>query len=99
MIIALHDQLYTGILRPYLWTEHPYVPHVGLGPFVEERDSHDLLEARPRALDPVRYDRALREAEALDLDHSGPFESVHIVGSNDDLTHVTPLKEIRLSSS
>jgi 2'-5' RNA ligase len=45
-VVALHDSLYTGILRPYLWTERPYVPHVGLGLFVEERDADELLELR-----------------------------------------------------
>jgi hypothetical protein len=51
-IIALHDALYTGILADYLWAEHPFIPHVGLGLFAQERDAHDLLELRPRALAP-----------------------------------------------
>ena len=95
-VVALHDALYTGILREHLWTEQPYVPHVGLGLFVEEQDTHDLLELRPRALDRARFDEALREAEALRLDYAGRIDSVHIFGLDEDLTHVTRLEEIPL---
>ena len=72
------------------------MPHVGLGLFVEERDSHDLLELRPRSLDRARFEEALREAEALGLDYAGRVDSVHILGLDEDLTHVTRLEEIPL---
>ena len=98
-VIALHDDLYTGILRPHLWTERPYVPHVGLGLFAEEHDTHDLLELRPRAFDEARFGEALREAEALELDYGGRFSRVQIVGLDEGLTHVTRLAEISLEGS
>jgi len=47
-VIQLHDDLYTGFLRPFLWTEQPFVPHIGLGLFVETGDDQDLHVARPR---------------------------------------------------
>jgi 2'-5' RNA ligase len=95
-VIALHDALYTGILRPYLWTERPYVPHVGLGLFVDERDADDLLELRQRRLDPARFEKALREARNLELDYVGRVDSVDVSGLDEDLTHVTQLEEISL---
>ena len=95
-VIALHDELYSGLLRPFLWTEQPFVPHVGLGLFVESGEDQDLLEARPRSLDRARFERGLREAQALDLDFAGSFESVNIVGLDENLTYVTRLEEIRL---
>ena len=72
------------------------MPHVGLGLFVEEQDTHDLLELRPRAFDRARFDEALQEAEALGLDYAGRIDSVHIFGLDEDLTHVTRLEEIPL---
>jgi 2'-5' RNA ligase len=96
-VIALHDELYTGILQPYLWTEQPYLPHVGLGLFADERDAGDLLELRPRRLDRERLDRAVREAEALDLDYAGHIDSVRISGLDEELTHVTGLEELPLA--
>jgi len=96
-VIALHDDLYAGILSPYLWTEQPYLPHVGLGLFADERDTGDLLELRPRRLDRERFDRALREAEALELDYAGRIDSVWISGLDEELTHVTGLEELPLA--
>jgi 2'-5' RNA ligase len=98
-VIALHDDLYTGILRPYLLTERPYVPHVGLGLFAEERDTHDLLALRPRAFHRARFDEALKEAEALQLDYMGRFETVRVFGLDEGLTHVTRLEEIPLRAT
>jgi 2'-5' RNA ligase len=96
-VIALHDALYTGILQPFLWTEQPYAPHVGLGHFAEEQDTRDPLTLRPRAFDRARFDAARQEAEALQLDYTGRFDSVHVFGLDENLTHVTPLEEIPLS--
>jgi 2'-5' RNA ligase len=96
-VIALHDALYTGILVPYLWTEQPYVPHVGLGHFAQEHDTHDPLELRARAFDRARFDEARREAEMLHLNYTGRFDSVHIFGLDEELTHVTRLDEIPLA--
>ena len=91
--IALHDALNTGIMRPHLWTEHPYVPHVGLGHFAQEHDTHDPPDLRARTFDRARFDEARREAEALQLDYFGRFDSVSILGLDEDLTHVTRLEE------
>jgi 2'-5' RNA ligase len=96
-VIALHDALCTGLLQPFLWTEQPYVPHVGLGHFAEEQDTRDPLTLRPRAFDRARFDEAREEAEALQLDYAGRFDSVHIFGLDENLTHVTPLEEIPLT--
>ena len=97
-VITLHDELYTGVLEPHLWTEQPFHPHVGLGVFVEEGDDQDLLEPRPRKLDREGFDKGLRDAEALDLDYKGPFDSVHIVVFGDDLRHVGPPEEVHLQN-
>jgi 2'-5' RNA ligase len=95
-VIELHDALYTGVLREHRWTGHRYEPHVGLGHFAQPQDVRDPLALRPRALDRSRYVAARREAEALDLDYSGRFESVHLFGLDEPLTHVTRLEEIPL---
>jgi 2'-5' RNA ligase len=95
-VIALHDALYTEILLPNLWREHPYVPHVGLGHLAEEHDTRDPLKLRPRAFDRARFEKARQEAEALQLDYTGRFDSVHIFGLDEDLSHVTPLEEVPL---
>lgn len=94
--VALHDSLYGGRLRPHLRSEQPYVPHVGLGLFVEERDAHDLLELRPRTLDRVRFEKARKEAEAMELDYVCRVGGVHIVGVDAGLTRLTLLEGLPL---
>ena len=95
-VIALHDALYTGIFLPHLWTHHPYVPHVSLGHFAEEQDTLDPPKLRPRRFDRARFDEAMHEAEVLRLDYTGSFNSVHIFGLDEGLTHITPLEEVSL---
>ena len=75
------------------------MPHVGLGHFAEAQDTLDPLELRPRAFDRGRFDEARQEAEALHLDYTGRFDSVHICGLDEELTHVTPLEQIPLGST
>jgi 2'-5' RNA ligase len=37
-VIRLYTQIYTGISQPYLRKDLDFVPHLGLGLFVKERD-------------------------------------------------------------
>ncbi|MCC5663695.1 2'-5' RNA ligase family protein [Nostoc sp. CHAB 5784] len=53
-IIKLHNELYTGILAEYCRENPPFVPHLTLGVFSENR---------------VQYAQALEEAQELDLDY------------------------------
>jgi 2'-5' RNA ligase len=53
-ISMLHDQLYTGILEPYLRLDIPYVPHITIGTMKERRAAKvlcDELNARAMRLD------------------------------------------------
>lgn len=94
-LVELHDALYGWVLEPYLRADLPYVPHLGLGLFAHERA--DLLDPRPRTLDTERFERALSEAEAMDLDVVTRLGSVHIVGLDSGLTHMTVIDEILLA--
>jgi 2'-5' RNA ligase len=42
-IIALHDKLYSGILKPYLNRTLPYIPHLTVGRLTDEHDFQDAL--------------------------------------------------------
>lgn len=47
--IALHDELYSGILAPFLRRDIEYIPHIGIGSFVR-------IDAGYNALDPKIVD-------------------------------------------
>lgn len=95
-VVALHDALYRGDLRPHLLTERPYVPHLGLGLFVENGESLKLLDDQPRTLDRARFDRALSEAEAMHLDYRCRFDDVRIVGLDAELSRLATLEVVPL---
>jgi 2'-5' RNA ligase len=95
-LISIHDELYTGMLEEFLWTEHPFVPHVSLGLFAEHTDTEDALNPFARSLDSARYEAAVQEANSLNLDFSGRFDTVRVVEIDDKVTRVTLLEEIGL---
>ncbi len=43
-IEALHDRLYAGVLRPYLRTDIPYIPHLTIGVAQNLADAERLMD-------------------------------------------------------
>ena len=66
--IALHDELYTGILSPYLRRDIEYIPHIGIGLFVRKDAGYNALDPRIVDFDAKLYSQALKEAESLKID-------------------------------
>jgi hypothetical protein len=66
--IALHDELYTGILAPYLRRDIEYIPHVGIGLFVRKDAGYNALDPKIVDFDAKLYIQALKEAESLKID-------------------------------
>jgi len=66
--IALHDELYTGILSPYLRRDIEYIPHIGIGLFVKKDAGYNALDPRIVDFDAKLYSQALKEAKSLKMD-------------------------------
>jgi len=66
--VALHDELYTGILAPYLRRDIEYIPHVGIGLFVRKDAGYNALDPKIVDFDAKLYSQALKEAESLKID-------------------------------
>jgi hypothetical protein len=66
--IALHDELYTGILAPYLRRDIEYIPHIGIGLFVRKDAGYNALDPKIVDFDAELYSQALKEAESLKID-------------------------------
>jgi hypothetical protein len=71
--IALHDELYTGILSPYLRRDIEYIPHIGIGLFVRKDAGYNVLDPKKADFDAKLYSQALEEAESLKI---GCFDTV-----------------------
>jgi hypothetical protein len=66
--VALHDELYTGILLPYLRRDIEYIPHIGIGLFVRKNAGYNALDPKKVDFDAKLYSQALKEAESLKID-------------------------------
>jgi hypothetical protein len=66
--IALHDELYTGILAPYLRRDIEYIPHISIGLFVRKNAGYTALDPKIVDFDAKLYSQALKEAESLKID-------------------------------
>jgi hypothetical protein len=67
-VIALHDELYTGILSPYLRRDIEYIPHIGIGLFVKKDAGYNVLDQKKVDFDARLYSQALKEAESVKID-------------------------------
>ncbi len=108
--IALHDELYNGMLSPYLRRDIKYIPHIGIGLFVRKGAQYDVLNPRKADFDARLYSQALREAESLELSSLNTVDrlfldkivvkastSLHTKAPlNDALVQIVASKEIRL---
>jgi hypothetical protein len=66
--IALHDELYTRILSPYLRRDIGYIPHIGIGLFVRKDCGYNALDPKIVDFDAKLYSQALKEAKSLKID-------------------------------
>ena len=65
--IALHDELYTGVLSPYLRRDIGYIPHIGIGLFVKKDAEYNVLDPKKVDFDAKLYSQALKEVESLKI--------------------------------
>jgi hypothetical protein len=106
--IALHDELYTGILSPYLRKDIEYIPHVGMGLFVKKYASYNVLDPKKVAYDAGLYSQALKEAKSLEINSFDTVDRLFLdkikvgkprrvdVQSRDDLAKTVSSREIKL---
>ena len=66
--IALHDELYTDILSPYLRRDIEYIPHIGIGLFVRKDAGYNVLDPKIVDFDAKLFSQALKEAESFKID-------------------------------
>jgi len=108
--IALHNELYTGMLSPYLRREIEYIPHIGIGLFAKKDAGYNVLDPKKVDFDSKLYSQALKEAESLKIDSFDTVDRLFLkkvfvktgaslntqVPLNDHLTKIVDSKEIKL---
>jgi 2'-5' RNA ligase len=81
-LTSLHDEIYTGLLTPYLRADIPYIPHVTLG----------ILASN--VTDP---ERILQEAQQLGIAYRGVLDKLHLIKVNDDRSRIVWTKVFPLA--
>ena len=94
-IIKLHDQLYTGILAPFLRRDIEFIPHIAIGLFAD--NSYDLRDPKKVSFDKVKYEKALLEAESLNLDYKTVIDKFALVKVNDHFSQILESKDFTLN--
>lgn len=93
-IVQLHDDLYDGVLKPFLRAELQYVPHIALGLFANE--DYDPLNPTSVDYNQVRFKEAFTRAQELDLDYRRTIDALTLIGVNSSLSNIQKLKEFSL---
>lgn len=96
-VIALHDELYTGVLEPYLRKDLGYTPHIGLGLFVPKDSGYKVTNPELQPLDEPEYEKALTEAESLNLDYWAILDNAELITLDDEVSKVIESRVFRLS--
>ena len=95
-VIKLYQDVYTGILAEHRRDDIEFIPHVALGLFIKQTGDYDFKGPRSLDLDERGYQEALREAEALELDHRCVLDKLHLVKFTDDISRVVWTREMPL---
>ncbi len=92
-VINLHDDLYSGILQPYLRNDLPFYPHIALGHFGKE--SYDLHNPTAElTFDEKKFQKAKSEFEGLHLDLWCKIDHLHLLEVKDDFSHCRELTKL-----
>lgn len=68
-IIKLHDQLYSGLLVPYLPNDYPFIPHLTLGYF-GTKENH---------LDKITFEKASSAIEQMHINIRCKFDNLALI--------------------
>ena len=92
-VVLLHDELYTGILEPYLRKDLPFTPHIGLGLFSKQPYDFNNPTAQLQ-LNRDIYLKAVDEFESLHFEVKVLINSLTILRVDNQFSSVTDLLEI-----
>ena len=77
-VIALHDELYTGILSSYLRKDLEFIPHIGLALFAKKGAGYNALDPTVVDFDEKLYRQALAEAESIKMNSSEVIDKLFL---------------------
>ncbi len=94
-IKLLHDELYSGILAPYLRKDLPFTPHIGLGLFSKEQYDFNNPGAA-LTLDENKYRKAVEEFKTLDFDIRFTIDKLTLLKINEQFTRLENIAILKM---
>jgi hypothetical protein len=100
--VALHDELYDGVLSRFLKRDIKYIPHIGIGLFVRKEAGYNVLNPEEVDLDARLYSEALKEAESLNVDSFDTVDRLSmsrmIIKAGGSLRKRAPLNDVLIKT-
>jgi len=96
-VVELHNNLYRGILSPYLREDLPFFPHIGLGLFSMEAYDFNNPTAK-LTLDVKKYKKAKLEFTNLGFDLWCNIDELTLLKINSDFTECTNLRNFTIQT-
>jgi 2'-5' RNA ligase len=94
-VIRLHDELYSGLMKPHLREDLPFEPHIAIGYFgKKEFDVYARVKDPP--LNKNRYETVLKMAEKMEFDFTRTVDRLTLVQFDDLFTHCENLRDFYL---
>ncbi|MDX1670812.1 MAG: 2'-5' RNA ligase family protein [Balneolaceae bacterium] len=90
-VIQLNRDLYTGILAPFRRDDLGFIPHLGVGLFVKDGD-YNFKDPKALDLDRNAFDKARKEAEALDMPYHSAFNRLDLLELNNEMSDLNKVK-------
>ena len=98
LVTDLHDQLYTGIINPYLREDLPFYPHIGLGLFSKEDYDFNKPTAK-LTLNEEKYKNALIEFKEIKFEVWCTINKLTLVKVNSDFTEFQDMISFDISET
>ena len=95
-IIKLHDELYSGKMRPFWRKDIEFIPHIAIGSFTNAKEGYDLRDPKKLKLDDKKYEVAVKEAKKLDIGYDCNVDRLSLVKLNSELKDCKLVKEFSL---
>lgn len=96
-ITQLHDELYSGKLKPFLRKDIEFIPHIAIGSFTQQNENYDLRDPKKLKLDKERYKKSLKEAKDLDIGYDCIVDKFSLVKLNSELKNCKLVREFLLN--
>lgn len=92
-VTHLYCDLYSGPLAQYRRTDIEFIPHIGMGLFVKNRNEFDFSNPQAFDFDEQTYNQAIKKAESLNLDFKCIVDKIHLIKLTDDFSQIVESRE------